>query len=253
MLKQFVSQLLAGSRLYAPIRHAYRRFSSRRKLCTHNESQLYSAFVRPGDLVFDIGANLGYKTEVFLECGARVICVEPNPLCHAILEYEFAKNPRVTLVKMAVGAEQGSLPMYVKGTATTSTMLDDWAPFAAFDGSVQRIDVPVTTLDALIRNYGKPDFIKIDIEGFELPALIGLSSPVPFLTFEYAVSGKGSERLVQCLKQLEALGRPIDVNAIFDQPDDERRLAFAWPDAVPIETLEVSDMPEGCDCFVALR
>src|SRR5690348_1001773 len=33
---------------------------------------------QPGDLIFDIGANEGYKAEVFLELDARVVCVEPD-------------------------------------------------------------------------------------------------------------------------------------------------------------------------------
>ena len=45
--------------------------------------------------------------------------------------------------------------------------------------------VPVTTLDALIQQYGKPAFCKIDVEGAELDVLRGLSQPLSALSFEY--------------------------------------------------------------------
>ena len=39
----------------------------------------WQTFVRPGHVVFDIGANVGAKTGLYLSCGARVVCVEPQP------------------------------------------------------------------------------------------------------------------------------------------------------------------------------
>ena len=47
------------------------------------------------------------------------------------------------------------------------------------------VRVPVTTLDALIDRYGSPSFIKLDVEGFEVEALAGLTQPVPALSFEF--------------------------------------------------------------------
>src|SRR5690606_29571540 len=66
------------------------------------------------------------------------------------------------------------------------------------------IRVPVTTLDALIAQHGRPSFIKIDVEGFEGEALAGLSSPVPALSFEFTTI----QRLMAhaCIARCAALG-----------------------------------------------
>lgn len=45
----------------------------------------YRQFVKSGDLVFDVGANVGNRTAVFLRLGARVVAVEPHASCVAEL------------------------------------------------------------------------------------------------------------------------------------------------------------------------
>ncbi len=70
------------------------------------------------------------------------------------------------------------------------------------------VTVPVTTLDALIAQHGLPAFCKIDVEGFELAVLRGLSQPIPALSFEVVLAG-GAEALadaVACLDWLCELG-----------------------------------------------
>ena len=47
------------------------------------------------------------------------------------------------------------------------------------------MEVKVTTLDQLIQEYGLPVYCKIDVEGYELQVLQGLSTPIPMLSFEY--------------------------------------------------------------------
>src|SRR5439155_7684012 len=58
----------------------------------------YSAFVGPNDLVFDVGANVGNRTKVFLRLGSRVVAVEPQPACVSLLAEAFGREPRLTVV-----------------------------------------------------------------------------------------------------------------------------------------------------------
>lgn len=250
-IKRVVAQNLVGSRFYAPVRHVYRRFSRHRTVGIANEAAFYSQFVKPGDLVFDIGANAGYKTEIFLACGAKVISVEPNPLCQRVLRFEFASNPRVHLVQAAVGAEEGMLPMNVRGLSPMSSLLDDWEPFKVEGGGQQRINVPVTTLDKLIERFGRPSFIKIDVEGFEEQVLNGLSSPVPFLSFEYGLRGECLARFKACLARLQKISS-ITINAIEDDSSTRvRKLRFVLDE--PRQPDDLTDFPPGGDCFVASK
>jgi hypothetical protein len=69
----------------------------------------------------------------------------------------------------------------------------------------EAIPITVTTLDALIAQHGKPVFCKIDVEGYELAVLEGLSHPIQALSFEYISATV--EASLACLSRLEALGR----------------------------------------------
>src|SRR4051812_6131238 len=75
-MKSFVKTTPAGRRLL----DLYHRIRFRDYwLDEQRRRELYRPYVRPGDLVFDIGANAGRVTETFMALGAQVVAVEPNP------------------------------------------------------------------------------------------------------------------------------------------------------------------------------
>jgi FkbM family methyltransferase len=121
-------------------------------------------FVRNGDLVFDVGANIGRKTEDFLAIGAKVLCVEPQPACVGILREKFQSNPAVTVAGVGLADRPGRLSLSVCTEAPTiSTFSDNWKQgrFANFKWD-QTVSVEVTTLDELIKTHGVPQYCKID-------------------------------------------------------------------------------------------
>ncbi len=122
--------------------------------------------------VFDVGANVGDKARVFRELAPRVVCVEPDPDLAEVLRFRFRGKTGIVMEVAAVGSEPGSARLHRKVFPGFNTLSDKWSETtAALDIPVPArdvIDVPVTTLDLLIEAHGRPDYLKIDVEGFEL-------------------------------------------------------------------------------------
>ncbi|MCU0558600.1 MAG: FkbM family methyltransferase [Desulfobacterales bacterium] len=173
--------------------------------------RFYGRFVRPGALCFDIGAHLGSRCRAFLDLGARVVALEPQPRCAAYLRGRWGGDERFVLVAKAIGARPGTATLHInRMNPTISTLAgDSWrAAMAAAAGRRERwdhpVEVQVTTLDRLIQECGRPDFCKIDVEGFEVQALAGLSIPIPALSFEF-ISFEVA-RALACVRRLNGLG-----------------------------------------------
>lgn len=173
---------------------------------------LYRKLLPQGGLAFDIGAHVGDRIGAFRRCGARVLALEPQPDCAAAIRTIYASDDHVTLLEAACGPEPGSLTLQVNSqNPTVTTASPDFVKAASgaqgWEGQVwdASIAVPVTTLDALIATHGVPDFVKIDVEGFEADVLAGLSQALPKLSFEFTTIQKDVAQA--CLDRIDALGR----------------------------------------------
>jgi FkbM family methyltransferase len=154
--------------------------------------RLYGEFLGPGDLGFDVGAHVGGRVRTWRRLGARVIAVEPQPDCLRVLRLLFGRDRNVTIVPKAVGATAGRARLGIStATPTVSSMSSGWRDSVSADRSFARVrwdrsvEVEVTTLDDLIAEHGEPAFCKIDVEGFEVDVLAGLTRPLRALSFEY--------------------------------------------------------------------
>jgi FkbM family methyltransferase len=173
--------------------------------------RLYRQFVSPGDLCFDVGAHVGNRTGALLAIGARVVAVEPQPLMANTLRRLYGSNPRFTLVGSAVASQSGKAEMLTSTrTPTVSTLSVEWTNQMKQTASFSDVQwdakapVEVTTLDALIAQFGNPVFCKLDIEGYEYEALNGLGRPIQTISFEYLPGAK--DRSQACLERLTELG-----------------------------------------------
>lgn len=153
---------------------------------------MYARFLKSGDLAFDVGSHVGDRAGSFLRLGAKVIAVEPQPALGSVLKFFYGRNPRFELVRAAVGGREGEIELKLNTrNPTVATASDDFIKSAdaapGWEGQQwdDKIKVPMTTLDILIKRYGKPDFVKIDVEGFEDEVLSGLSQPLAALSIEF--------------------------------------------------------------------
>lgn len=177
--------------------------------------KFYSQFVKSGELVFDVGANVGRRTGVFLKLGAKVIAIEPQDHCMARLMKKYGNNERVTLVRKAVGATRGQAEMLLCDSHSLSSLSKRWIETVQASGRYsactwnRTVAVPVVTLDDLILEYGKPAFMKIDVEGYEYEVLKGLSEPAGTICFEF--TPELMETALDCIGYLSQIG-PAEFN-----------------------------------------
>lgn len=179
---------------------------------TQRMDLLNAQFITQGGLAFDIGAHVGDRTASFLRLGASVIALEPQPRIFRALRLIHGRTPQVTLRCEAAGASPSQITMYLNSdNPTISTASSDLIAAAqgsqAWQGQVwdTQVRVQVTTLDQLIADHGLPDFTKIDVEGHEAEVLLGLSAPLPALSFEFTTIQR--DVAYACIDRLQALGR----------------------------------------------
>lgn len=191
----------------------------------HKEIHFYRDLLqgfREGDLIFDVGANVGYKTDVFLRIGATVVAVDPDDLSQRILKQKFLdyrlKRKPLAFIAAALGEEKSIQKMWIdKQGSALNTMSHKWAEALRQDRSrfghpvefSESKEVEVVTIEELIKLYGEPFFIKVDVEGHELAVLRGMRRPVPYLSFEVNLPEFKEEGLecIQVLARLRPSGK----------------------------------------------
>ena len=210
----------------------------------------YSQFFQPGSRVFDVGANQGEYSEIFSGEGGRVIAIEPNTAYSTRLT-ALARTNDIHPLFVAIGEEPGEATLNVCSKPGFSTMVDrhvDWieeSPDYKDVSWTHTLTVPVTTLGLLAKEFGEPEFVKIDVEGFEINVLRGMTFRPRNLSFEFGARRKGPSSV--CLEHMGALNyrfRPIIgreyrfVTAEWMSLEEAR----AWLDSYSVEQGEYGDM-----------
>lgn len=157
------------------------------------KDRIAKTIIKKGDLVFDIGANQGNKTALFISLGAKVIAVEPllgvsSDLVAELLR--FSDDENVTFIPLAVSDKEEVVSFTIQKNAPYLSSLDNgWMTKGRLshwfsEDRTETKNIACTTLDKLIETYGVPRYIKIDTEGHDDIVLQGLSKTVDYISFE---------------------------------------------------------------------
>lgn len=152
--------------------------------------------------IFDVGAHTGGDTAFYLEKGFRVVAVEAYPPHARFLEERFQAyllTKQLSIEAVGVGKEQGTGRFFVHEGHTDwhRSEIDPEHPSAA---GWKEISVDYVEASSLLRKYGTPYYLKVDIEGYDYLAVTSIHKPLTpsFVSFEIH---RGTNL---CLSHLEA-------------------------------------------------
>ena len=162
------------------------------------EIRLMKKFLRPGQAIVDVGANVGYLTRFFAQAVGplgKVYAFEPNPLIFPLLRRNVAKFRQVAVFNVGLSANETEMPLFIPGSnhAVASFVREYPATHVFYEKSGQlhsvaaklvRGDEFLAKID--IDNSGPPqadrerkiDILKVDVEGWELNVLAGLEKTI---------------------------------------------------------------------------
>jgi FkbM family methyltransferase len=130
-------------------------------------------YVKPGDVFYDVGANVGFLSVIAARLGAHVVAFEPLPENADVLEKNASLNGlNVQVVRLALSDRDGEADLQLGDEPTWAKLNTPETQYKAEVESKGRLRVRVARLDAL--DLPPPDMVKLDVEGAEVQALRGM-------------------------------------------------------------------------------
>ena len=193
----------------------------------HSTMDRLAKLIKPESTVFDIGGHIGYLTLYFhhLVGQGKVHVFEPAPNNLAYLERNLRGKANVVIVEKGAGAETGRRRMYLEGlTGQNNSFVKEYREFesnrrrAFSQEETSSAEVDIIRLDQYVEDEDvAPDFIKVDVEGFESEVL------------------DGSRRILSTVKPILMVEMTRQVEEVFDLLLDHGYLGFD-PELNPIRT-----------------
>lgn len=151
------------------------------------EIELMQSFLRPGQTIVDVGANVGYLTRSFARAAGnlgKVFAFEPNPLIFSLLEKNVSGFPQVAVFNLGLSTEAGELPLFMAGrdysVASFAREYPETHVFYQESGQINSVRAELVAGDQFMKGLGlaKIDILKVDVEGWELNVLAGLEKTI---------------------------------------------------------------------------
>lgn len=180
------------------------------KLNQYKQKQFYVKMINKGDLCFDIGANIGTKSRIFLSLGAKVIAFEPQLNC--LKKLKLIKNNNFKFLAIGIGSKDEEKELIVTNNIEIASFSNHFLNYVSNDNLYQqkKEKVIVKKLDTVIKKYGIPNFCKIDVEGYELEIISALSYKIPLIEFEF--TGGFISDTIKIIKLLDDKNRRFNYN-----------------------------------------
>jgi len=200
--------IIKNSNFYLQVISALKPHIKQTHITTLN---FYKQFIKPDDLCFDVGANIGDKVNFFNILGARTIAIEPDKEAFKILSAKNKHKKRVTLLNIGLGAEVKEKVLHYSTVKGLSTFDDDDVKSTVNDKRFKEAQffsdatVQISTLDVLIKKYGLPKYCKISTVGYELEIIRGLSYPIDVISITCNLPHH-IERTLECIYLINKLG-----------------------------------------------
>lgn len=162
-------------------------------------------------LIFDIGMHRGEDTEYYLTKGYTVVAVDADPELVELAKEKFSQpltSAQLTLENVAISDQPGHVDFYLSKNTLWNSLNPNIADRLNY--SQEKISIPANTLENLFKKHGVPYYCKIDIEGYDLIAIRGLSSNYlpSYISVESECVGENEELTnSQCLATLDQLYR----------------------------------------------
>ena len=185
-------------------------------------------------LCFDIGANIGDWSLANINRYEKIVAIEASPLTFQKLQ-ENCKHDRIEVLNYCVCNNGGQdITFYHADEDTLSTLNKEWLTNESSrycNKKYTEINCKTILLDSLIKKYGEPDLIKVDVESGEYICLSSLTKKVPLLCFEWAT--ETNHITFQCLDHLLKLG----FTSFYIQWGDEYTFIPSDDEFIPIQHL----------------
>jgi FkbM family methyltransferase len=155
-----------------------------------NAAQAFRDTEPNNNQVIDVGMNDGSDTAYYLHCGYRVLAIEANPQLVAAAKQRFAREVaegKLIVLNVGIAPQQGVADFYIASNHQWSSFSKEVASRRGME-LVETVRIPCVPLSTILRQYGIPYYIKIDIEGYDLFCLESMSKDAapPYVSVEFA-------------------------------------------------------------------
>ena len=227
------------------------------KVWAEAETKLFRELVKPGMVVVDVGANIGYFSLLasgLVGPAGRVHAFEPDPVNCSLLRKSIGLNhvSNIEVVQSALSDDNAPVSLFIDSHNKGDHRI--WEPTGE---SRKRIDVSSTTLDDyLAQTNARPSFIKIDVQGAEGKVLGGMKGTFAQPELKYLIMEFWPVALRKCgtlpeqiLKQITDAGFQLRVvpdpvllgdlatNETFSGTNAQELVALA--DAAPFQQIDL--------------